>query len=963
MQTTTSEDIVDHLVELVDSHQAARNAVSQLNREEIIDLTAGLKQRALYYLRRDANKAIAIAELIYNIGEWRDEPTVLALGLQTKATVLTVSKREFETALDLYTKSEAIYKAYDADLNIALGQISRVWALACLQRYDEAFATAEWTQQVLAQHNAYLDLAALNNNLAAIYGRRGQDEEALERIYKVEEAYARSGEEGQHRLPLAFNNRAILLRNLGRFNESIAANMAAINIATKFRQTSVIARAEQNLGVTYFLTGRINKAHALLEKARDTFMFDQRISDAVLVDLSISDGLLSLGRYEDVLAKTDQIQDTFKEAGTHFEVAQALLNEAAALTGLYAYDDSLAALDRARQIFAAEKNEAWHIYTDLEEATILYIRGKYEASEKLALSCAARLDTLKLMVKKALALIIATRSALADRRLLIAKDHLLQTLKIAHAVDVPILTYQAYYLKGQLAYIQGDRIHALSSYDTAIRELERLQGQIMVEFRADFLSDKNEVYSHAVDLCLDAGNPEIALSYAERAKSRALLAMLGHHIDLRIEARSAADQDMVDQIIALREKRDRLYRRWETGETPGSTANREEEQEGGQSDRNEGRQIILQTEDELRDLWHRLLVRNADYAQDASLWQVQSHLDQSALSEDTLLIEFFEVPRGLVVFLISSDSIKAIRLPITIKDIAASQLKLQHNFNTVQQAPHLVSNYTVKAKGILQQLYRDLINPWIGQAQRFQRLIIVPHGPLHYLPFHAFYDGQQYLLQRFQISYLPGSSFLKKSQAPPIRALQSLVMGHTQDGRLYHIRTEVESVATTLKTQPYIEKEATRTLFQEVAPNCQLIHIAAHGDYRPRNPLFSGLYLEDSLLTTLDIFNLRLQASLVTLSACQTGRNVVSGGDELLGLTRAFLASGAASLILTLWPVEDRTTTGLMSVMYSDLIRGEDKAVALQRTQIDLIEGHGGILAAHPYYWAPFFLVGDTGPV
>ena len=968
MQSISSEGIVDQLVELVDSNQndsfqAARKAVLQLETNEIESITADLKQRALFYLRRDAPKAIAIADLILNIGEWRDTPTVRALGLQTKATTLTLSQHDFEAALDLYAESEAIYKNLDADLDIATGMISQVWALACLQRFDEAFSTAKWAQEVLTEHNAYLSLAALNNNLAAIYGRRGQDEEALQRIYDVEIAYTLSGEEGRLRLPLAHTNRAILLRNLGRFTESIAANKTALKQATKFKQTANIARAEQNLGITYFLIGRINEAHALLEKARDTFISDQRYRDAVLVELSITEGLLHLGRYEDALAKCRQIRGTFREAGTQFEVAQSILNEATALIGLHAYDDSLSSLDNARQIFKDEKNDAWQAYTDLEEATVLYLQGKYKASEQAAVKCAARLQMLNLPVKQALALIIAARSTLADHRLLTSQDYLEQAIEIAHNVDVPILTYQAQYIKGQLAIAQGDRLRALAAYDAAIRELERLQGQIMVEFRADFLSDKNEVYTHAVDLCLQAGNPEIALSYAERSKSRALLAMLGHHINLRIEARSPGDQDLVDQILTLREKRDRLYRRWETGETPGSTANREEEQKGGQSARHEGRQIILETEDKIQDLWHRLLIRNADYGRDAALWQVQSHLDQTALDDTTLMVEFFSLPQGLVAFLISAKNVNAIRLPITIESVAGRQIRLQHNFNTINQAPHLVSIYTRKAKGILQQLFQDLIAPWIDQAKQFQRLIIVPHGPLHYLPFHAFYDGHQYLLEQFQVSYLPGSSFLKKRYIPPLRPINALVMGHTQDGRLFHIPNEVDAVATTLNTKPFIEQDATRERFQESAPDSQIIHVAAHGDFRPRNPLFSGLYLEDSLLTTLDIFNLRLQASLVTLSACQTGRNVVSGGDELLGLTRAFLASGAASLLLTLWPVEDRVTTALMNNIYSDLMKGEDKAVALQRAQIELIEGYGGILAAHPYYWAPFFLVGDTGPI
>ena len=104
-----------------------------------------------------------------------------------------------------------------------------------------------------------------------------------------------------------------------------------------------------------------------------------------------------------------------------------------------------------------------------------------------------------------------------------------------------------------------------------------------------------------------------------------------------------------------------------------------------------------------------------------------------------------------------------------------------------------------------------------------------------------------------------------------------------------------------------------------------MLHLATHGDFRADNPLFSGLALADGSLTTLDCFNLRLRASLVTLSGCQTGRSVVSGGDELLGLTRALLSAGAASLVLSLWAVEDISTARLMEAFYRNLAAGRPR--------------------------------------
>jgi CHAT domain-containing protein len=108
---------------------------------------------------------------------------------------------------------------------------------------------------------------------------------------------------------------------------------------------------------------------------------------------------------------------------------------------------------------------------------------------------------------------------------------------------------------------------------------------------------------------------------------------------------------------------------------------------------------------------------------------------------------------------------------------------------------------------------------------------------------------------------------------------------------------------------------------------------------------------------------MELNASLVTLSACQTGISVVGGGDELVGFSRAFLYAGAASLLMSLWRVEDQATARLMDRFYRDLLDGQRKSAALRQAQVALLRGEEGVRFRHPYFWAPFFLIGDRGPV
>lgn len=119
--------------------------------------------------------------------------------------------------------------------------------------------------------------------------------------------------------------------------------------------------------------------------------------------------------------------------------------------------------------------------------------------------------------------------------------------------------------------------------------------------------------------------------------------------------------------------------------------------------------------------------------------------------------------------------------------------------------------------------------------------------------------------------------------------------------------------------------------------------------------MFSGIRLGDGYVNLYDLYQLKLEAELVTLSGCATGMNVVAAGDELLGLIRGLLFAGAQSLLLTLWDVNDRSTADFMTCLYRRLQKGENKAVAVQGAMRELRETY-----PHPYHWAPFTLIGKT---
>jgi CHAT domain-containing protein len=174
------------------------------------------------------------------------------------------------------------------------------------------------------------------------------------------------------------------------------------------------------------------------------------------------------------------------------------------------------------------------------------------------------------------------------------------------------------------------------------------------------------------------------------------------------------------------------------------------------------------------------------------------------------------------------------------------------------------------------------------------------------------------------------------------------------DERAPQIGNEAQSVAALLpKGDLYLGEAASASVLREKGADAEFLHIATHGIYRQDNPMFSAVRLGDGYLNLYDLYQLRLRARLVTLSGCATGMNLVAAGDELLGLQRGLFYAGATSLLLSLWDVHDRSTAELMQEFYKSYIHTGDMAGSLQAAMRSLREEY-----PHPYFWAPFVLVG-----
>jgi CHAT domain-containing protein len=331
---------------------------------------------------------------------------------------------------------------------------------------------------------------------------------------------------------------------------------------------------------------------------------------------------------------------------------------------------------------------------------------------------------------------------------------------------------------------------------------------------------------------------------------------------------------------------------------------------------------------------------------------------RTCLPPQAALVEYYVVKEQFIAAVITREGLEIV--PVTPVSRVVNLLRLLHfQISKFRLGPEYLRSFEKPlmdaAQSHLRELYEELVAP-LRPRLLASRLVIVPHGVLHYLPFHALFDGEKYLIDSFTISYAPSAAIFALCQQKPSAASGPPLILGVPDAQAPQILDEVQSVAKIMpESELLLGAEANEQSLREKGLHSRLIHIATHGSFRQDNPMFSGIRLGINYFSLYDLYQLKIEADLVTLSGCATGMNVVTAGDELLGLIRGLLYAGARSLLLTLWDVHDRSTAEFMTSFYRRFQDGQEKGTAMQGAMIDLRSRY-----PHPYYWAPFTLVGKV---
>jgi len=960
--------------------------------------------------------------------EWEDGCTTLAATsfdyleawLQEGCGDLYAGQGRLPEALAAYEAAADVYAMRGSEAESAQVAIGEATVLAHLHRCDEALPMLLSARTIFEFRHSALEVAEVDTSLGEVYGCLHQYEEALASLNRAHATFDRYGMHAE--LARVNLNLGMVLLARDQLDASLTTLEEALATFERLGREADAATARQSIGNVYARLGRHDEALSAYESAGAHFATHNMVFHTALVRQNLGSLYLQLGRYEDALASFFVSIDTFKALGMQADVLLVMLNlgltqaflaqyEQAldilkrcrdglldldmAVEAAYAnqrigmvqfqlgmYEDAALAYQSAQSVFTHQGMELARAATDQNLGVIYYSQACYnEALDAFARAydvfAAHQLEIeLASVASSQGAVFRATgrpQDALASFRFAagVFTDHglrqdaarqssnigemyrdlgrhedALQMFQSAlsmlnsmpcsdgEAISSPAERWPILFNRGLAQEALGDYSHAIESYMISIEIAESIRGALVSErLKIAWQERIRCVYEHLIDLLYRTGDGSSALSYVERCRSRSFLDLLSRG--------------------------------------------------------------PIGTLDNIAEEGIRTGIVDAS-AIDADLGSVVAQLPENAM-----VLEYFVTDVTTYLWCVSQSSIQGpVQLPF-------GHTALMEQVIACRQA---IEAGDPMADFHLTVLYNSLIAPIeellprSDNGEEVPHLIIIPSGPLYYLPFQALLwgrdDREQHtrLIERYAISYAPSMATLKYTQQRVVttdtRSLVALAdpdSGESSWGRLPEAQTESQRVAALFPVaEVYVDTDATETIVQSQSSVASDLLFATHGKFSTVNPMYSYLLLSptedsDGRLLTYEIFGLALDANLVTLSACETllpsiadmedqvratrglsdtepvqltqeQLEAVTAGDELAGLTRAFLYAGTSSVLSSLWSVYSQATADLMVAFYEGIQANLGKASALREAQLEIMNTPG---YEHSVYWAAFNLMGD----
>ncbi|VAX14906.1 hypothetical protein MNBD_NITROSPINAE01-560 [hydrothermal vent metagenome] len=830
--------------------------------------------------------------------------------------------KNMHMALEIFRKEKALDKVADALSKLGIAEESFTRYGRALSAYSAALDARMKTGAKLRGARELMRMGRIYHLRMNKYGEaRKVYKEALE-IFKAENSEA-------------MTNRALI--DLGAVEEDAGNLSEAEQI---FRKVLSKARADENRSteaLVMFHLANISWFRGDYEDAIQNARNSARLADvAENTKLKImamnTAGLvyITLNDYAKALYNLEKSFALARSASARLDEASALNNIGLAYRRMGEPEKSVGYFKQALGIDKEIKSD-WGRAYDLRNLSISYlILGDLDAAKKTAvnavdisLKIGDRVNGAKSKLQLAEVYLVRGKTEKAERLYR-------ETIDMADKNFLREVAWRARRGLGRLSVTAGKKELAVSLYKDAVDIVEKMRGSIKAdELKKGFLDDKQELYEELILLLLDKGETRMALEYTERARARSFIDILGKS---SVKLKSKLAQNAYDKIQKLKERLDELSAGPDAPER-------------------------ISVAKKLQEAMDKLRRENPEVVSFVAVEPVSADEITNVIDNDVLLLEYLVTEKELVIFTISTGSIEVKRLPVTRKEVKKLVFDLRKR---IQDSAPLGD--------ASRRLAQILIEPVRGKLDAFEVVGIAPHGSLHYLSFSALDMGDGYLIDSKPLFYTPSLTMFAKMVARKSKVMKpeehsALAVGNPDLGinNTDLPLSEIEAVSLRRvfhDVKIFIRATATEGAVTKNAPYYDVVHIASHGQFDPLNPLKSALRLapdmgHDGFLSAGEVFSMDLSANLVVLSACQTGVGKVSRGDEVVGLNRAFLYSGARSILSTLWRVDDMASAILVKHFYRNLA-DNGKAQALRMAQLAVKRNY-----PHPSFWAGFTLVGD----
>jgi CHAT domain-containing protein/predicted negative regulator of RcsB-dependent stress response len=553
-------------------------------------------------------------------------------------------------------------------------------------------------------------------------------------------------------------------------------------------------------------------------------------------------------------------------------------------------------------------------------------------------------------------------------------------------------------------------------YTIAINELEKIRGELKTDKIKESFSEKvMPIYKKMIDFLLKIKKDKDAFYYLELSRARALLDAISR---ANVDIRKGASEELLkkDKILQIR-----------INDLQTKITRESSYKEKNEKLINELKEEFARSLEEYDVVIQELNEASPAYASLTGIRKplTVNDVQKKVLKDKETIVEYFINGSKVNVWIISKNTFSVMELKMSSEEIKKRIEDFRKPFEDLKKNRNkfleILNGFDLENLNIL---YDGLLKPVIEKAglEKNTKIIIIPDGILYYLPFETLvtvksnatdykdiifsrFQYSRFLIQDYNIVYAPSASCLDSDIIGGKRfpSDEFLGFGNPNFGKPgsidtgkpdmtkaylrlqagseynlsplpdteYQIKTVADFFRKSGKTEhTYLRKDATEDNIKANYSKYKYIMIATHGLLNENNPMLSSLAFtrdgsEDGFLKAMEILNLRFNANVVALSACETGLGKIKSGEGVIGLTRAFMYAGVPTVSVSLWSVESSSTSELMKLFYENLVSGMKKGEALRKAKLDIMKNTGVITGekvsfSHPFFWAPFILMGES---